>query len=206
MLICQHCNKECKNVNSLRNHERLCPKNENRTYVSHTVGKTPWNKGKSKDTDPIVAQYSAVIKANYASGKVPLTGGATWSREKRSEVAKSNGFGGYRSNAGRSQKFQVTDSFGNKVTLQSSYELACSKILDSLSINWIRPKSLKYNGKRYFPDFYLPDYDLYLDPKNDYLALKDAQKIDCVQQQNNVKVYILTKEMLNEEYIQNLVL
>lgn len=206
MLICQHCNKECKNCNSLRNHERLCPENKSREYVSHTLGKTPWNKGKSKDNDPIVAQYAASIKENYVTGKVSLTGGATWSKSKRSEVAKSNGFGGYRSNAGRSQKYNVLDSFGNKVTLQSSYELLCSEILDRLRIIWIRPKALKYNGKRYFPDFYLPDYDLYLDPKNDYLAKLDEQKIACVREQNSVKVIILTKELLNEEYIQNLVL
>lgn len=27
MLICKHCDKECKNKNSLRNHERLCKEN-----------------------------------------------------------------------------------------------------------------------------------------------------------------------------------
>lgn len=30
MLICKYCGKECKNENSLRNHERLCKKNPNR--------------------------------------------------------------------------------------------------------------------------------------------------------------------------------
>ena len=30
MLICKYCNKECKNDNSLRNHERLCKSNPDR--------------------------------------------------------------------------------------------------------------------------------------------------------------------------------
>lgn len=30
MLLCKHCKKECKNSNSLRNHERLCKSNPNR--------------------------------------------------------------------------------------------------------------------------------------------------------------------------------
>jgi hypothetical protein len=30
MLFCKYCNKECKNDNSLRNHERLCKSNPNR--------------------------------------------------------------------------------------------------------------------------------------------------------------------------------
>jgi hypothetical protein len=32
---CQYCNKECKNANSLRNHERLCKSNPNRDMVSY---------------------------------------------------------------------------------------------------------------------------------------------------------------------------
>lgn len=206
MLICQYCNKECKNTNSLKNHERLCPNNEDRNYVSHTLGKPAWNTGKTKDSDPIVAQYATTIKENYLSGKVPLVGCATWTKEQRSAVAKKQGFGGYRPNAGHSQKYKVTDSYGNEVTLQSSYELLCAEILDTLKIKWIRPKSLTYDGKRYFPDFYLPEHDLYLDPKNDYLAKLDEQKIACVKEQNSVEVIILTKELLNEDYIKNLVL
>lgn len=137
---------------------------------------------------------AATIKENYSTGKVSLVGAAIWDKEKRSQIAKSKGCGGYRPNAGHSQKYKVTDSFGNQVTLQSSYELLCAEILDNLQIKWIRPKSLTYNGKRYFPDFYLPDHDLYLDPKNDYLAKLDEQKIACVREQNSVEVVILTKE------------
>jgi len=49
--ICRFCGKACKNANSLRNHERLCPSNQDRKYVSHTLGKTAWNKGLTKETD-----------------------------------------------------------------------------------------------------------------------------------------------------------
>lgn len=203
---CSYCNKECKNSNSLRNHERLCPKNENRNYVSRTLGKTAWNKGKTKETDAIVAKYSSSIKESYVSGKTSLVGAALWTKEQRSTAAKSQGFGGYRENAGRSQKYKVLDSFGNQVTLQSSYELECSEILNKLNIKWIRPKSLIYDNRRYFPDFYLPEQDLYLDPKNDYLAKQDAKKIACVCEQNDVQVIILTKDLLNEGYIKSLVL
>lgn len=112
--------------------------------------------------------------------------------------------GGYRPNAGRSKKFHVTDSFGTAVCLQSTFELKCSEILDELGIRWIRPKSLIYDNRRYFPDFYLVDYDIFLDPKNDYLAKIDQVKIDKVIEQNNVKVYILTEEKINDEYIKRL--
>lgn len=43
MLICKYCGKECKNENSHRNHERLCPSNPNRKGSGR--GKSGWYKG-----------------------------------------------------------------------------------------------------------------------------------------------------------------
>jgi hypothetical protein len=109
--------------------------------------------------------------------------------------------GGYRPNAGISKKFKVLDSFKNEVCLQSTYELRCSEILNELGIQWIRPKALKYDNKNYFADFYLTDFDLYLDPKNDYKAKLDEDKIKKVVEQNNVKVFVLLEKHLTQEYI-----
>jgi len=71
---------------------------------------------------------------------------------------------------------------GTKVLLDSSWEEALAIRLDSLGINWTRPKSVKWvdtNGKthNYFPDFYLTDYDIYLDPKNDLVYKITIEKI-----------------------------
>lgn len=54
------------------------------------------------------------------------------------------------------------------------------------------------------PDFYLVDYEIFLDPKNDYLAKIDKNKIDRVIEENNVKVFILTEEKINAEFIKSL--
>ena len=113
--------------------------------------------------------------------------------------------GGYRPNAGISKKFKVTDSFGKETTLQSTYELRCSEILNSMNIKWSRPKALKYDNRNYFADFYLPDFDIYLDPKNSYKAKLDKEKIDKVIEQNNVKVLILLEEHLTKEYIARII-
>lgn len=197
MLNCQYCNKECKNKNSHVQHERCCPQNPNRNYKNGMLGKKGGNQyTKAKELGVDLPKYDTT---NWKRG-----GCAVWSREKRSEVAKELGFGGYRENAGRTKKFKVFDSFGNVVCLQSTYELLCSEILNNLSISWLRPKHLKYGSKKYFPDFYLPDFDIYLDPKNDFLAINDASKIDAVMQENNVKVFILTKDKINESFIKML--
>ena len=114
--------------------------------------------------------------------------------------------GGYRQNAGRSKKFKVFDSFGTETILQSTYELECSKVLDELGIKWIRPKMLKYDEtRRYFADFYLPDFDIWLDPKNDFKAKQDEEKIHKVIEQNNVKLYVLLSDQINVDYIARLV-
>ena len=136
---------------------------------------------------------------------------SAWNKGKRSKPDNRNPeyigkIGGYRANAGKSKKFKVKDSFGNLVTLQSSYELQCSEILNELGIQWIRPKHLKYdNGRKYFPDFYLIEHDIFLDPKNDYLAKMDYEKIEKVKCENKVRVFILTKDKLNSNYIKTLV-
>jgi len=57
MFICCFCQKECKNnLNSLRNHERLCALNPNKQKSNlDRKGIPAWNKGLTKD-DPRVAK------------------------------------------------------------------------------------------------------------------------------------------------------
>lgn len=195
-MFCKFCNKECKSANSLSNHQRLCPKNEDRKYVSHTLSKNghvAWNKGLTKETSTSLAQLSETHKRLGLGG---------WSKKASSNGGKAGG--GYRENAGRSKKFKVNDSFGKEVCLQSTYELRCSTLLNELEIKWIRPSALKYDGKNYFADFYLPEYDLYLDPKNAYKAKLDAVKIEKVKEQNNVRVIVLLEHELTNEFIKSL--
>ena len=59
--------------------------------------------------------------------------------------------------------------------------------------------------RRYYPDFYLPEYNIYLDPKNDYVKKLDEIKIKQVQEQNNVKIILLGKSQLNWGSIKNLI-
>lgn len=160
--------------------------------------------GKQGSNQYTKAKELGLPKPTYDTSTWGLHGAALWDTEQRSLNAKKHGLGGYRENAGRSQKHRVTDSFGKETVLQSSYELTCSQLLNELNIQWVRPKALKYDGRNYFPDFYLPEYDLYLDPKNAYKATLDQEKIRKVCEQNKVKVVILLQEQLTLEYIKSL--
>jgi len=196
MLTCKFCNKECIK-RSHKNHEFRCPLNINRVYKNGMLGK----KGSNQY---IKAKENGLEKPIYDFSKRGLHGCFAWTTEQRSDNAKKHNFGGYRENSGHSKKYKVLDSFGKQTTLQSSYELLCAKILDNLNIKWFRPSYLKYNDKKYFPDFYLPNFDIYLDPKNNYKALQDEKKINKVIKENNVKVYVLTLDLLTEDNIKRL--
>jgi hypothetical protein len=200
--ICPTCSKEIR-ANNFNRHFNICgilkPQKKIRgidfdpNKGFKTGNRVIWNKGKTKETD------SSLLAA---SNKMKELGHGGWSKSACSNGGKTNG--GYKPNAGRSKKYYVDDSFGTKVCLQSSYELLCSQILDKLEIKWIRPPSLKYGDKRYFPDFLLVDSGIYLDPKNDYLAIIDKEKIENVMKENFVKVIILTKDMINEQSLRSI--
>jgi len=68
------------------------------------------------------------------------------------------------------------------IILESSWELKIAELLTKFNFQWVRPGPLKwkdeYNKSHlYYPDFYLIDYDVYLDPKNPYCMIKDKIKI-----------------------------
>jgi len=100
-------------------------------------------------------------------------------------------------------------NIAGKVYLESSYELLVAQELDKNKILWCRPKYLQYNingvEKKYYPDFYLMDYDIYLDPKNFFLIEKDTIKIELVVKQKNVRILILNKNQLSWNVIKELI-
>lgn len=86
-LNCQFCHKECKNKNSLCNHERLCKQNPNRqesklASYHQTNNSVVWNKGLTKDTDPRVAAQSASLKEYYQNHD------GIWKGKKHSQEEK----------------------------------------------------------------------------------------------------------------------
>lgn len=99
---------------------------------------------------------------------------------------------------------------GNIFIAESSYEVDLSIILNELNIKWIRPSYFWYydkkeNKRRYYPDFYLPNYDLYLDPKNEFLIKNDIDKIIRVVKENNIKIVVLGKNKIEKNYIEKMV-
>lgn len=97
----------------------------------------------------------------------------------------------------------------NGTLFDSSYEVAVAKSLDKHYVKWIRPEPLQYidstnKVRHYYPDFYLPEFDVYLDPKNDYLIKTQCDKIRSAASHNNVKIIILSSLQLEWDSIRPL--
>ena len=100
---------------------------------------------------------------------------------------------------GSTKQFISYMNNGNNVSLDSSWELLVALDLDRNSIRWERPSSyLLSNGRKYTPDFYLIDFNIFLDPKAYRKGYwKQIEKIKQFEIEYKVRCLVLNKEQLN---------
>ncbi len=198
-LVCTFCEKQMVNKSSYKNHSQRCKENPHRVVQRGMAGKIPWIKGKCKDNCDILAK-TALENSIKLKGKI----GRKWTQEEKNKLsahARSHGYGGVK----QSQK-----TLYKGVLLESSYEVAVAMSLDAYFVEWEKPGRFNYidcygKNRTYRPDLYLPKYDIYLDPKNDFLInninptlkFKDVDKIQWVCEQNDITVLILNKNQLS---------
>jgi len=96
-----------------------------------------------------------------------------------------------------SKKSDYTKLDGSIVSMDSTWEVLMAGKLDELDITWKRDPSIKLGykskagrKKNYIPDFYLPDYDMYIEVKG-YWTDSARYKMKDVQKRNPVKILIL---------------
>ena len=190
---CGFCHKECPNENSLRNHERLCKGNPNRQQSNLTEyfkpGHVAWNKGLTKESDERVAQYGKTYSNRIKSGEITcwVTGLSKETDERlqklsqkvsntiKNKVSKNE----WHKSLGKKKRIQYKD-----IWLDSTWEAIVAKYLDDNNIDWIVPSiSFEYelDGEKhqYYPDFYLPQYNRYIEVKG-YERRKDLVKYTTI--------------------------
>jgi len=85
-LNCIYCGKECKNKNSLAQHEVRCKKNPNRKGFDNFAefNKISWNKGLTKETD------NRVLKQSISVSKILKSrAGHKQTEETKNKISKS---------------------------------------------------------------------------------------------------------------------
>lgn len=207
-LNCQFCGKTCKNRNSLCNHERLCKENPNRQLTKYekygaidgfnNVGRIAWNKGLTKYTDDRVKKYEDSETAHF------LERGGTFSGKKHSEETKSrisSKMSEICAERNSSMCGQGKRGIYHNIPCQSSWELAYVIYQEEHGVNFVRNKRgfrYLFEGKEhtYFPDFYLPDCDTYVEIKG-YYNEKTHAKVTQFEEKLLVMCYDSMKPILD---------
>jgi hypothetical protein len=109
-------------------------------------------------------------------------------------------------NGSRKPSYYFNKNTEKEVLLESSWEVKTAKFLDKNKIFWVRPDPINWKDSsgdehRYYPDFYLKKYDVYLDPKNPYCMDRDKEKINKISKKVDLIVGDLEKILT---YIENL--
>lgn len=186
MNTCKHCKLEFdisdKPNGWMANHSRWCKCNPKRsTYCNSCV--KGLQQGYIRNKERIRRKLRKAWKdGKYSNVKFDSWVGKTHSVATKLKMSQSALRSDHRRLV-KSCRHYVTKR-GDKVLLDSSWEELLAIRLDALNIDWIRPPPLTYehDGKihKYFPDFYLPKYDLYLDPKNPYAIKIQSEKISIL--------------------------
>lgn len=178
-LLCVFCQKECQNKNSLSNHQRLCKINPNRDEPSRgMLGKRGLaNQYTKANANGVKCVVSAETKRKISeAGK-----NRTWSLNHRAnhklamkKAVADNPESYTSSNRGRVKQIEY-----HGLKLHGKWELEFYKFCEDKKIDCERClEGFKYfwNGERlYFPDFYLPTYDMYVEVKGFKTDRDDAK-------------------------------
>ena len=191
MLLCKHCGRECKNLNSLKNHERLCKQNPNRQqsyFELHAEEaarlRKEYNWGnqwtKAKETGiPYIISDKTRKKFSTSSTR---TNKEKWakegSRERQSEAMK-RAVEKYPESYTSSNRGRTKQIIIDGIKLQGGWEVEFYQYCKANNIKIERPNEwfpYEWNGTRkYFPDFYLPEKELYVEVKG-YETDRDRAK------------------------------
>lgn len=203
---CKHCRIEFDfSISEKANHSRWCEKNPKRkdyvlallkrdnVAIMNEAREKAGIKNQFDDPNYIVSVETRKKISNARRGRKVTEE----TRKRMSEGARKST---HRRLMRHTQRYIKKN--GEVVLMDSSWEIALAKRLDELKIEWIRPEPLKWTDstnkeRNYFSDFYLPKYDIYLDPKNKAAYLNQIEKINWfLENRANVKFLTTLDECL----------
>jgi hypothetical protein len=190
--MCKHCNSilhfDIKSHNFCNQSCAAIYNNKNKDY---SVIKS----GPDKGYVPKNYAPSTKIKQCVICGKFHPRKAATCSKSCCS-IHISNSVRG-KTGGNTDPNIEYYDSFNNHCFLDSTWELILANSLEKNNIIWQRPKRFIFSdGRSYTPDFYLPEYNLYLDPKGLRAGYyRDSKlKVQKFEFESGNKCLIITQE------------
>lgn len=189
--VCKHCNLQFETADKpkgwMANHSRWCNSNPKRDDYINNMSKV-----RDAITCDSLEKRSKSIKEAHKRGSYDHVDHKTFLGKKHTAESKQKIKQGALNSNHRRLRRGIVEYKG--IMLDSSWELALAKRLDALDIKWIRPDPVPWIDEggvchNYFPDFYLPDYDLYLDPKNPHAIKVQINKLTLLlKQYSNIRI------------------
>lgn len=189
--ICPHCGKEyCKKGiygHIWRKHTEKGQKfNSNIKYVKGS--RTAWNKGLTKETDERIRKGIETLYRHIADGTVKYKGRPFTEEEKKkhSETMKKAVLEHKKSYSSNNVCGRVKIQEYSGIKFHGKWEVEVARWLDRNNVKYVRdgikPFEYLWNNSThlYFPDFYLPDYNIYIEVKG-YETERDRCKWKSVK-------------------------
>lgn len=193
---CKHCKKEFdisdKPSGWMGNHSRWCDENPKRKEYSNSMEKARAAKKNFNNQ----YSYGAVCSDETRQKLRESSTGRTHSDETKQLLRE-------KALASPHRRLKKGTIEYKGILLDSSWELELAKRLDELEIKWVRPDPIPWVDDEgvthnYFPDFYLEDYDLFLDPKNPQAVKVQKKKLDkLLSQYKNIVIIESIEECKN---------
>lgn len=179
--------------------------------TSHFTGKL-WSKGKTKDTHPSLQKSGETYKSRLNEGKFkPSFLGRKLTKEHKEAISKSHKESSNFNGLVKTKTYSVYSPYvGDIVTVQGTWEKKYAEFLNAKNIPWTKSRTIKFNwtddqgiNRIYYPDFYLPETDEYIEIKgfmwkDESKGIDDKRKMELVSEQNSdKKIIVIMKEQLN---------
>ena len=190
---CRICKKVYKGQKSLNSHFTQMHMGEKDTsHRGKPKGSKAWNRGLTID-DPRIAKGAETYSRRLNDGEIEAAfKGKKHSAETRNKISLSQA-GNNR--GGRCKWYEVGDS-----KVQGTWERDFALRLSELGIKWQKVKSFTEEyfddqgiTRRYTPDFYLEDFDTYIELKG-YWWGNDKRKMEIVLSATKSKIVVIEKE------------
>ena len=189
---CEECNKNFKTKGGFKVHKRfckgiiinhICPKcgkyipNSMERHINSCGKKSKkgrgkyWNKGLTKENSIEMRKISDTLKIRF-SNPDNIHKHTEETKKLLSKILYERYKNGWEVKCGRCKKIDYHSEIAGDVKLDGGWELATAKYLDSLNVKWIRNKqrfsywnSLKNRESTYCPDFFVKDWNKYIEVK-----------------------------------------
>jgi hypothetical protein len=208
---CQFCQKEINNPGGLKKHEKGCLQNPQRIiYRSNFLD---YNQ-KVRDKEIIHKNQYTLARERGEEWEMPEEAIKKWkekytgfshsaqTKEKlslsRAKTIEELGVGGFKN----IKWYRISNIQNEEFIVRGLWELSVANLLNEEKILWIRKIYIKYKdleniNRIYTPDFYLPDYDLYIEVKG-FFSSKDKQKLEFVLEQNDIDLIIIDSKIIQD--------